>query len=442
MQTSNFIFESYHIDLLRKELIFCYSIQQGNERIAFTEKLVLPREVVRDLPQALLDRVVQQLHLILGISYWKLFCSPKIEVKTAQLNEVQAAFWNKLYIKGLGEFFYRNALDYRGLINFPVTDSISNPFLLKQSNQSLVGVGGGKDSLVTIEMMKKSNKKFDGYAVLKQDSKVIEDSISVAHISSLRVHRIMDPQLAQLNNRKDTYNGHVPVSSIYAFVGILLAILYDYRYVIASNELSASYGNVVFLGETVNHQWSKSLEFEDLFQTYVRDFITPDIVYFSLLRPWYEIKIAEQFSHYPNYFNSFSSCNRNFSSKSPNPHPRRWCGECPKCAFVFALLAAFLNQKSLYAIFGENLFEKKALVPVYRMLLGIEGIKPFECVGTPEETQVAFYLAHQKKEHENSLAMKMFVTECLPQIPDIESISKTVFEKGADARIPEEFKNI
>ena len=34
--------------------------------------------------------------------------------------------------------------------------------------------------------------------------------------------------------------------------------------VVASNERSASYGNVVYQGVEVNHQWSKGLRFEQL----------------------------------------------------------------------------------------------------------------------------------------------------------------------------------
>ena len=67
------------------------------------------------------------------------------------------------------------------------------------------------------------------------------------------------------------------------------------------------------------------------------------------------------------YFPAFSSCNKNFTIK--DKQAVRWCCDCPKCAFVFAGLAAFLAKEKVIEIFGENLFAKKDLFPLYRELL-------------------------------------------------------------------------
>src|SRR5204862_4005846 len=108
-----------------------------------------------------------------------------------------------------------------------------------------------------------------------------------------------------------SYNGHVPFSTHMAFISLFTAMLYDYRYTIFANEESANYGSVTYLGREINHQWSKSLEFELLFQEYVKQFLTPDISYFSILRPFSEIAIAKRFVQYQQYFPVFSSCNTN-----------------------------------------------------------------------------------------------------------------------------------
>ena len=442
MQNSSFIFDSFDIDLAGKKITFNYVIQKDEEIITLTEKLILPREIKREVSMQLLRTIVSQLHLILGISYWKLYCSEKIILKSTQLNEQQVQFWNTLYTKGLGEFYYRNSIDYRNLVSFPATHTNMLPVNAHNVNRSLVGIGGGKDSIVSVELLKRANKQFSGYSILKQDSSIIQDTVRIGEIESLVVERIMDPQLADLNARKDTYNGHVPVSAIYAFVGVLLAALYDFSNVIASNEQSANYGNIDYLGMVVNHQWSKSQEFEELFSSYIHDFITPDINYFSLLRPWSEIEIAHIFSQYPQYFQHFSSCNRNFSSTRMNAAGTRWCGECPKCAFVFALLAAFIDKSKLQEIFGANLFDKASLLPLYKELLGKEGFKPFECVGTPEETQVAFYMAGQKGVYDDDIVMKMFKTDVLPSLINLDKIKEKVFEHGDAPLIPEQYKSV
>lgn len=440
MQTSSFIFDSYHVDLPNKTLSFFYTVKKSEDVYTFEEKIVLPKEVKREVPPLLVNTIAAQLHLVLGMSYWKLFCPPEIVVKSVLLQPKQALFWNTLYTKGLGEFFYRNNIDFRGLVSFPESLVNYHPISLHGVSRCLVGIGGGKDSIVSIELLQKTEKQFSGYSILKEKVDIVEDTVQVAKIENLFVQRILDPQLSTLNTSTGVYNGHVPVSAIYAFIGVLLAILYDFTYVIASNEQSANYGNVEYLGETVNHQWSKSVEFEKMFKEYIHDFVTPDVTYFSFLRPWNEIKIAQLFSYMPQYHSIFSSCNRNFSTTHPNQVGKRWCGECPKCAFVFALLAAFLPKEKMIQLFGENLFAKDSLVPLYKELLGLKGFKPFECVGTPEETQVAFYMASQKGDYMNDSCMALFTKEVLPTIPDISQLTKQVFQKGDDSLMPDSFR--
>jgi UDP-N-acetylmuramoylalanine--D-glutamate ligase len=165
--------------------------------------------------------------------------------------------------------------------------------------------------------------------------------------------------------------------------------------VIVGNEYSSNFGNIDYLGEEVNHQWSKSGEFEKLFQDYAKKFICPDILYFSLLRPYYEIRIVEMFARYKKYFPFFTSCNRNFRVQKERPKTL-WCGECPKCVFVWTLLSAFLEKKELVKIFGKNLYEDEKLLAVFSDILGYGKMKPFDCVGTFDETRAALFFAKDK----------------------------------------------
>lgn len=269
-------------------------------------------------------------------------------------------------------------------------------------------LGGGKDSIVAGELLKKRKKRFALYTLNPVPLHKKVGKLLGGEIISLQ--RTLDPKLMRLNARW-AYNGHVPVSAIYGFTGLLAAALHGYKYVVAANEKSANYGNIKYLGQTVNHQWSKSVEFEKLFREYVREFITPDITYYSLLRSYNELKIAQMFSKYPQYFSVFSSCNTNFRLRQKfqvasgrlldgtfDNGTKKWCGKCPKCAFVFAALAAFLPKNEVLIIFGKNMLADEKLIPVYKELLGIKGHKPFECVGTPEETRRAFALIRKRGE--------------------------------------------
>jgi UDP-N-acetyl-alpha-D-muramoyl-L-alanyl-L-glutamate epimerase len=425
----------------KREAAFSYKLVHNGETFTFTERLVISSEQAMDnIPKELLKNLLENLSLVLGVSYYKLFCPQKIIFETIRLSREQAEFWNTVYTKGLGEFFYQNKIDFRGLINFPFFDSeTAKAVPFSRQDRSLVGIGGGKDSVVTGELLKAAKKPFASFVLTRHP--VRDEVLSVMGSDVLTVQKIIDPLLLELNKRHDTYNGHFPVSAQYAFIATFLAAIYDYRFVIVSNEYSANYGNVEYLGMEVNHQWSKSFEFETMFQNYVKEFVTPDITYFSLLRELTELVIVKEFVNYPQYFPHFSSCNRNFTIYEPRSG-KKWCGECAKCAFAFVMLAAFLPKEQVVGIFGENLFAKESLLETFKELLGVVNIKPFDCVGTPDEVRVAFNLALQKGEYTDDVVMRFFQEEVLLQTPEIEKLQEKVFERSDIHRIPEEFRGI
>lgn len=439
---SVFEFIEYKVDLANLQCNFYYGVTTQQVKYTFKETIYLPFKPSEDIPQELLNSVLSSLHIILGISYWKAFCSQKIVIKNTSLSKEQAEFWNTVYTKGLGEFFYKNSIDFHGLVAFPFEENTSQKhFSFPRKQRSLVGIGGGKDSVVSAELMKKDQQDFTTFLIETQREHVISKEIAeVMQKELLVIKRRVDPQLFELNKNPQVFNGHIPISAVFAFIGILTGVLYDYSYVVVSNERSANYGNTDYLGETINHQWSKTIEFERLFQQYVATYITPDVTYFSLLRPYSEYKITKLFAAYPQYFSTFSSCNRNYAIQKDIPHTK-WCGICPKCAFVFIMLSAFLPKEQIISIFGKNVLEDDSLVHIYKELLGIEGVKPFECVGTPDEVALAFYKVSVKGEYSGTVIMNMFEKEVLPKLNDVEKLEKEVLEDGEDL-IPKEFENI
>jgi UDP-N-acetyl-alpha-D-muramoyl-L-alanyl-L-glutamate epimerase len=183
-----------------------------------------------------------------------------------------------------------------------------------------------------------------------------------------------------------------------------LAVVYDYSSIIVSNEKSANFGNLNYLGLEINHQWSKSIEFEKIFQNYIHNFITKDINYSSILRQFSELEIAKKFINHPQYFPVFSSCNRNF--RIDGVVQKRWCGECPKCAFNFIMFAANLPKKTVLEIFHKNLLDDPKLISLYRDLIGKGKMKPFDCVGTFEESQQALNIIIKNEEYKNDFVIK------------------------------------
>ena len=402
-----FEFRSYRFEPEKKRATFSYAIHfSDGEKQVFTERVLLPRVPhLETIPRGLLTKLLRSIHIILGMSYYKLLCPARFIVPY-RLSTDEAEFWNVVYQKGLGEFLYRNRLDPKRVARFASDRTLrSRSYEYDRQERSLVGIGGGKDSIVTAELLREQGKAFTPFVVTKPGgAPVIDRVLRVMKKSSVTITRQLDEQLFSPDD--GWHSGHVPISAVYAFLGFFAAALYDYRAVIVSNEYSSNFGNLRYRGLDVNHQWSKSSEFETLFQKYCRTSLTPSIVYFSALRPFHEIRIAKMFSKYKKYHRTFSSCNTNFRYRATKPGGV-WCGHCPKCASVFALFAPFVSRTKLIALFRKNLFADPALVPLYRNLLGLGTMKPFDCVGTFEETQAAFRLS--KKRWKNDLMIRTFV---------------------------------
>jgi UDP-N-acetylmuramoylalanine--D-glutamate ligase len=431
-----FTFLSYHLDKKRGWIDFFYAFDTEKP---LKERIILPKRKINweKINPDLLDKVLFALHLALGIGYYKAYCPSKIIIKSNQLNNEQALFWNKLYHKGLGEFFYKNKIDPRGLINFPAEARDKKITSIKHEfkDRCLSPIGGGKDSCLSAEILKELNKEF--CLISLRDSSIQRETSDIIGAPRLIFGREIDQKLFDLN-KQGALNGHIPISAIYSWISVLAAIIFDYRQIVFANEASANFGNTLYHGEEINHQYSKSWEFEKDLAAYLTKFISPDLYYFSLLRPYSELKIAQKFSQYPQYFPAFSSCNRNF--KIQDKSKKRWCGECPKCAFSFSLLAAFNSPAVLKKIFGRNLLATNALLPIFQELWGEKRIKPFDCVGTPEEVKAAFLLIARRQSWQKSPIVNYFTAKIAPRIKDKEALITTALRRSQEHSIPENFR--
>lgn len=381
-----FIYEGFTIKEsdLSFEVTYRYTVQGIEGDIPLQHTFALEKNFAQvNCDPKLIQNAIFQLGLVESINYWKAVCSPKLVIKPFLLEQEQLAFWEKLFYNGLGEFLYRNEIyshiKPEDFVRFECDKGA--PRLAEAMTCALEGnlipVGGGKDSIVTLELLKDD---FDrNFVFLLDPRKAAVDSALCAGYSrekSLVCHRVFDPTLFEWN-KKGYLNGHIPYSAVLAFCAVLTALLAGRKNIILSNEGSANEPTVP--DTLVNHQYSKTFEFEKDFSDYIHSVITPSIDYFSLLRPWSEMRITQEFAKYTKYHDLFRSCNR--GSKE-----NKWCGACPKCLFVFILLAAELGVEETSRIFGSRVMENKALVPVLEELTGIAAVKPFECVGTVSES--------------------------------------------------------
>ncbi len=390
VKIKEFIFEDFEFSLNKKELLLHYSL---DGKIKFTEKFLFNFNFA-DFSEEALNKALFGLWIMSGISYFKTCLPQKITIRNAKLTKSQADFFTKIYENGLGEFFVVNNLDPNNQIHFPFEKNPAkfSPLKLTLSG-TIIPIGGGKDSLVTAKILEKAGERFSTWHV--GNSPVITDCVKKLGKENLQISREISPKLLELN-KEGALNGHIPISAILAFLSVVTAILTGKKNIAFSNENSANFGNTEYKGKIMNHQYSKSLEFEKDFQKYVAENISPNINYFSFLRPLTELKIAEIFAGicWDEFKNDFSSCNRNFHIGKRAE--KKWCLKCPKCAFVGLILSPFLDKKKFREIFGKDFFTKPELQKHFQELFGLSGHKPFECVGEINEARLAGKLAVKK----------------------------------------------
>ncbi len=389
-----------------------YAFDDGPELI---ERIVFP-----DAPALAPDRsaafeaALDLLHWVAGVSYYKAGVPAQIRVESCALDAATAAFLDALYLHGLGDFAYHNKLDLRGRIRFsvgvPQRAQAAQPRWELRSRlqrsyrgaaptrslprRTLVPIGGGKDSLVSVEILKAAGE--DATAVWVGNSPLIAACAERTGLPMLNIRRELSPLLFEYN-KQGAYNGHIPVTAINSAILAVAALLYGFDAIAFSNELSSSSATLEYDGQPVNHQWSKSWEFECAFHDLLKSQVAADLDYFSLLRPLSELSVAERFAHTSRYDDVFSSCNRNFRILGPKPADR-WCGQCPKCHFVFLALAPFMPKPRLLGIFGRNLLDDMSLAPAFDALMEYRDHKPFECVGDPDESAVALTEVSHREE--------------------------------------------
>jgi UDP-N-acetyl-alpha-D-muramoyl-L-alanyl-L-glutamate epimerase len=318
------------------------------------------------------------------ISYWKAACSPTLLVKGYKLTDKQVDFWKKIYYHGLGEFFYTNGIrtDLEEFITIQSSgiEISKNHFELKDN--VLIPIGGGKDSVVTLELLKDTFEVRP--FILNPRGASLETCFKAGFSSNniAEINRRLDPTLLRLND-EGFLNGHTPFSALLAFYTLLVSALSGFKHIALSNESSANEPTVA--GTEINHQYSKSYGFEKDFREYVSDSISEDFNYFSFLRPISELQIAMLFARNVKYYPVFKSCNAGSKTDS-------WCCKCPKCLFAWIILSPFIPVNELVLIFGKNLYEDSAMIGYLKELTGIDEVKPFECIGTIDEVNAALQM--------------------------------------------------
>ena len=393
----------------RAELV--YAFDDGPELVEVLQFPGAPYQMDANRRQAI-AAALRLLHLIAGVSYFKAALPPERVVGEAPLDPALAALITSVYENGLGEFAYRNGLSLRGKLDFYSSGNTPAAPHCGLKAHALTAIGGGKDSLVSVEALRDADVSQS--VVFVGSSPLIRTCAERTGLPVVNIGRRLAPQLFEFN-KQGAWNGHIPVTAVNSAILVLAALLLDADQVVFSNERSASYGSLIPGTGEVNHQWSKGWDFEREFSAYVRQYVAADLHYYSLLRPLSELAVARQFARHDRYDAVFSSCNRNFHLLGERPS-NRWCGVCPKCQFVFLALAPFMPKPRLTAIFGRNLLDEATLAEGYDALIEFGAHKPFECVGEGREARAALFELASRPVWREDVLVRRFTRDIAPNI--------------------------
>ncbi len=389
------------------------------------------------------ERLAFSLGMAEAVSYWKATCSPEFRAECGELSDDQKKWWKKLWFMGLGELFFVNGIsaDPDSFVNIVSTGSYKSYLSdrVRHPKGCLVPIGGGKDSALTLETLMNSGMDCLCYSINKRRS--ISGTVKAAGLPEnalITAHRHFDRSLVELNE-KGFINGHTPFSAIVAFSAEITAYLNGLKYIVLSNEASANESTVV--GQDVNHQYSKSFEFERDFYEYEEKYLRTGQYYFSFLRPLSEFQIAKMFVSHKKYLPVFRSCNLG-SKVSPDI----WCGACPKCLFVSLILSPFLSTEELREVFGKDMLNDPQMLEYFIELIGQSEHKPFECVGSIDEVNLAVSLAIRRIEQEGEklpLLFEEYKLRGLYHPEDIDALNKECCGSfNEENLLPDEFRKI
>ena len=438
MQGRLFRYENIRLDEQRTSVFFDYTLETDEQSFSMTESLTFPVAIPEN---DVTNRLLRALHLALGISYYKSYIPPQI-VHGYSMSEQEADFWNTVFLNGLGEFLYKNNLSAERLATFQQQEGsivVGSTDTIAWQDTVLLGIGGGKDSIVAGELFKELDIKVEGFVLATGNN--TGQAQAVADVMGVPLHviqRRLDPQIIELNRREDALNGHIPISLIFALAGSLLAASKEIRSIVVANEASASIPQTTHEERMVNHQWSKSLDFELLFQNFIHEHVSQNLDYFSVIRPLTSIAVAKLFANYPQYLEVFTSDNAHFKQDKQVSAQQRWSNNSPKSLSSFILLAPFVNADDMLRAFGKNFLDDASLEPLLLALLGIEGAPVLDCVGTPDELRLCASMIAGQEVYSDTALMKMLSNRGL-LISDTTEMASHALKLGEDHALPSRF---
>jgi len=374
------VFENY--DLCFPDIVIIYRV--GEKRYENRVQINLPVDELSILNREEHHSFFVNIGLSFATSHFLISDFDSVRCECAYLDKQDIELLERQFLHSLTEFRYMHGLDPSRPVHVVSSGTTPlNPVSFKNApEKALLLNGGGKDSCVAAELLKAIGLSYGWMSAFPNTPrrKVIEQS------GCLENYSIMIIPSNEIKKDKVYQWGLTPYLYTIASTSLIVCYLKGFRYMVTGVEHSADDPNLIFKGIPVNHQSGKTSIYENFFYSFVKKSILKNLKMFSIARPFTDFRLAEIISHFPKYFTAFCSCNVGVD---------KWCNNCHKCAFTYMALYPFLKMEYLVKIFGKDLFTIP-IIRKYMIEIATARIKPWECVGTIEETKLALLYCLRK----------------------------------------------
>lgn len=359
------------------------------------------------LPKNIKDTIIKNIGMVFLIELSGIVLPKKILINLP-FTSAQILFWKEIYEKVVIEkIFIENLAP--SILDIPWTIYSKEENTIFQSNNQtnkvILCVSGGKESLASLKVLKSTMKlslfflkpnqnvfRKKAYTILNKTFPTTTSLSNEEEIKKELKERYQQRQYTGFNI------GHL------IFQNLLFSDVFQYVFI--GNEYSANFGNTIYRGHEVNHQYIKSYALAKKINTYIHTYITPDFTYLSPFFELYEYKIMELFFKNDTYLELWTSCNRVTNKKN-------FCSQCFKCAFIYIIALVYKDKSFLGHYFSSDLLQNLFLT---LPLMNFKTIKPLDCIGEKKEIWVALDEIHKQKKDTTSPTMQYFLTYVYPFI--------------------------
>lgn len=331
------------------------------------------------------------------------------------LDEKMQKMWHYCFMNQFGEWRYRNNFHYRDeslprvVLNENQTKTaeqlVVNNLNPQRNEKHIITNGGGKDSLVGMLLMNDAKIIYDiyeGYLPIGGEhelQKQLLDNLSnaVANPNAKVVqvtveddfYNCDDNEILKLGVSVDHYKCDFAVGHTANYPGYFPIVIYhEYSHVWFNIEASADRSMLIWNGESINHQWCKTKEYQaitsELYQHITKDKHFKG--FSSTIRGLYDTHIYSIAISEEQLLKKTHSCN----CKKP------WCLRCPKCCFSYLMIASFKGEDFAMEVVGSeiSLFDVPENTANFESLLDTNQVA-WECVASHEECLLALLRCQQ-----------------------------------------------